>query len=68
MLTKKQVRSIRGAAYNLVSASVRQAEMEVKTPDSKTAQRLANRAKAHREEFERILAALAPVTEEGDKE
>lgn len=59
MATAKQIRAIRGAAYDLVSAAVRQAEAEYVNPESKTAARLANSVKAHRARFEGALAALA---------
>lgn len=59
MATGKQIRAIRGAAYDLVSAAVRQAEAEYVNPESKTSARLANRVKAHRARFEEALSALA---------
>ena len=59
MATGKQIRAIRGAAYDLVSAAVRQSEAESVNPDSKTARRLNGRTAAHRIRFEAALTALA---------
>lgn len=59
MATGKQVRAIRGAAYDLVSAAVRLAEAEHVNPESTTSTRLANKMKAHRARFEKALSALA---------
>lgn len=59
MATGKQIRAIRGAAYDLVSAAVRQSEAESVNPDSKTARRLNGRTAANRIRFETALTALA---------
>lgn len=58
MATAKRISAIRGAAYDLVSVAVRQAEAEYVNPESKTSARLANRVKAHRDRFEEALSAL----------
>ena len=59
MAPSKQIRAIRGAAYDLVSAAIRQAEAEGVNPDTKLARRLSGRTNAHRIRFEAALAALA---------
>lgn len=67
MATAKQVRAIRGAAYDLVSAAVRQAEAEHANADFKTVTRLANKVKAHRARFEEALSALAGKEKSDDE-